>query len=69
MPIRGPSVFKIMPVKKTRKFGGKVYRWYKYVRIKRNADDIVRQLRREGKAARVVGQPGYGQGGWNIYVR
>jgi len=60
---------KIMPVKKTRKFGGKTYRHYKYVAMKSEANQIVSNLRHQGKSARVVAQPGYGQGGWNIYVR
>jgi len=56
-------------VKKIRKFGGKAYHYYKYVAMKSEANDIVRQLRNQGKAARIVAQPGYGAGGWNIYVR
>ena len=63
------GVFKIRSVKKTRKFNGKVYHWKEYVAMRREAEDAVRQLRHQGYSARFVGQPGYGQGGWNIYVR
>jgi len=59
---------KMLDVKKTRKFGGKVYRWYSYEPMKSLANKRVEQLRASGKAARLVAQPGYG-GGWNIYVR
>ena len=65
----GNMGYKIQPVKKTRKFGGKAYHWQEYVRMKSEAESRARELRRTGKAARVVPQPGYGQGGWNIYVR
>jgi hypothetical protein len=61
--------FKILPVKKTHKFNGKVYKWVEYVAMRREAEDKVRQLRYQGKAARYTPQPGYGQGGWNIWVR
>ena len=61
--------YKILPVKKTRKFGGKTYRWLEYVRMKSEANERAEQLRRRGKFVRVAAQPGYGQGGWNIYVR
>ena len=61
--------YKIQTVKNTRKFGGKTYRWHSYIRMKSEAEDKAEALRRQGKSARVVAQPGYGQGGWNIYVR
>jgi len=63
------GVFKIQPVKKTRKFNGKVYKLLKYVVMRRQAEDEVRHMRYAGKSARFVPQPGYGQGGWNIYIR
>ena len=63
------STFKIQAVKKRRKFGGKVYTWHKYIAMRSEATQYAEQLRRQGKSARVVAQPGYGQGGWNIYVR
>ena len=63
------STFPIRDVKKKRKFGGKVYTWHKYIAMKTEAARYVEQLRQQGKSARVVAQPGYGQGGWSIYVR
>ena len=63
------STFKIQNVKKTRLFGGKRYTWDRYVASKSEANAIVKQLRRQDISARVVAQPGYGQGGWNIYTR
>ena len=65
----GQSTFRIQAVKRIRTFGGKTYHWYKYVRMKRGATDLVRDLRNQGWSARFVAQPGYGQGGWNIYRR
>jgi len=56
-------------VKKKRKFGGKTYTWHKYIVMRTEAQRYADNLRRQGKAVRVVAQPGYGQGGWNIYVR
>ncbi len=61
--------YRMLPVKKLRKFGGKTYHWREYVAMKSEANNVVRQLRRQGMAARVTAQPGYGTGGWNIYVR
>ncbi len=60
---------KMLDIKKTRKFGGKVYRWHSYEPMKSVANKIVGKLRASGKSARVVAQPGYYGGGWNIYVR
>ncbi len=60
---------KILPIKKTRNFNGKTYHWQRYVSMKSQANDIVRQLRNQGKSVRVVAQPGYGQAGWDIYIR
>ncbi len=63
------ATFKIRDVQKTRRFNGKVYRWTRYVAMEREAEDIVRDLRHQGYSARFTPQPGYGQGGWNIYIR
>ncbi|KKN72370.1 hypothetical protein LCGC14_0411970 [marine sediment metagenome] len=61
--------YKIQAVKKRRKFNGKTYTWYRYEVMKSEANRLAESLRRQGKSARVVAQPGYGQGGWNIYTR
>lgn len=63
------GIWKIQPAKKTRKFNGKVYHWHKYESMKTMAGGEARRLRDRGFSTRVVAQPGYGQGGWNIYVR
>ena len=60
---------KIQKVKLLRKFNGKTYHWREYHALKSQATDRANQIRRNGRAARVVAQPGYGQGGWNIYVK
>ncbi len=59
---------KMQDMPKTMKFGGKVYRWYRYEPMKPEANRMVQSLRNHGKPARIVPQRGYG-GGWNIYVR
>ncbi len=60
---------KMLGVKKARKFGGKVYHWQRYVPMKSEANRVATRLRAQGKSARIVAQPGYYGGGWNIYVR
>ena len=60
---------KMLEVKKTRKFGGKTYRLYKYEPMRSEANKLAETLRKRGTSARVVAQPGYGGGGWNIYIR
>lgn len=55
--------YKIQAVKKRRKFNGKIYTWHQYEVMKSEANRLAESLRRQGKSARVVAQPGYGQGG------
>jgi len=60
---------KMLSVKKTRKFGGRFYRYYSYEPMRSEAKAIASRLRGQGKLVRVVAQPGYYGGGWNIYTR
>lgn len=60
---------KMLKPKKTLKFGGKAYIWHEYEPMKSLASKIAEQLRSKGFNARVVAQPGYYGGGWNIYIR
>ena len=60
---------RMLEVKKTRKFNGKIYKWYMYEPLRSIAIRTANELRRQGTSARVVTQPGYYSGGCNIYIR
>ena len=61
--------FAFLKSKPTKKFDGKIYKFYQYITIRTEAEDIANNLRKKGINARITAHPGYATGGWDIYTR